>query len=165
MACPITGESEHWTGHHAADGQPYSHTPALLISPHQPSSGSVLLYWGRNRPAMTSQASVGTLGGQWTQLLRAATPRGFLMGLSWHIYTVYTKHGWSSSSYMNWIDISFPFSCIVNTLLLWFVVSSLTCTDTAKCLVEWEFSLKMLNKNMAVCMHSSLLDAFQLKWR
>lgn len=41
---------------------------------------------------MTSQASVGVLGGRWTKLLRALTPQGFLMGLSWHNYTMYTKH-------------------------------------------------------------------------
>lgn len=164
MAYLITGESECCTGHNAADGQPYGHAPVLLLSCHQPSSVSVLLYCGRNRPEMTSQASVGTLGGRWTQLLRAMTPRGFMMGLSWHNYTVYTKHRWRGSSYINWIGISFPFSHIFSTLLLWFVISSLNCTDTVKRSVQWEFSLKMLNKNTAVCMHSSLLDAFQPKW-
>lgn len=59
---------------------------------------------------------------------------------------------------MNRIGISFSFLHIFNTFfLLWLVISSLICTDIVNCLVQWEFSLKMLNKNMAVCMHSSLL--------
>lgn len=66
---------------------------SLLVSPPQHLYCSTEAEIGRNRPQITSKASVGTLGVRWTQLFRAATPRGFLMDLSWHNYTVYTKHG------------------------------------------------------------------------
>lgn len=99
-------------------------------------------YWGRNGPEMTSQASVGMLGGQWSQPPTATPPQGFLMSSPWNSYTLYTKCGWRGSSCIYWIGISFPFSHIFNTFLLRFVILSLHCTDPVKHLVQCRAFLK-----------------------
>lgn len=63
------------------DNQPYSHRPALLLSP------SALLnitvpYWGKNRPEMPSQASVVTAGSVVEPILQSHTTSGLSDGLT-----------------------------------------------------------------------------------
>lgn len=145
-----------WTTNPTATGQ-------LCSSPHQLSSTSLCPTEEKIGQKCPPRPVWSLLGVQWSQFSRATPPQGCLMGLPWNNYTSYTTYRGRGSSCIYWIGISFPFSHIFNTFLLWFVILPLHCTDTLKHLVQYRAFPKDEARKW-LCVHVPLVWRNMLTW-